>query len=568
MEFLQVTDDALAQLTAKPDLSELDLSLWHADVRAVISESELLLALTDLVRDLKRFIGQEDVSQYSEMQWSGFMSRAWNAFATAAMQSGRGTDPNVAGTSNGRVPYHSRRFALCSCTRLINQMSLRDDDSTLVTCDFGASASSTSEMSTLLAKNPLRLGKVKIGVELTSLLCESVRYQAQAEMQEVRATNARNGGAYKDIQQAFTLETMSNMACAWELMIPCQDGDVLAALYPGNDRGGEPPAENGVNQVKRGKLVPVTLVALDKWPESDQQLMSMYLGLLHLHLRLSMRYLDGNPCRSRGFKVPSTLVENLDYFVDDKATNVLHYHVDRRVEGLSVRQKTAIVAIDRAVGADNWSGFVVKTFDYYYRADSWTLPQGKVLTMVPHEQRRRAPDAALGRLLVDQFGLAVVERGGDNCAIFITPWFEGKHVPKSWRQIVRVLELLLSAHSLGYAHGDMLSQNIVFATTSDSAWIIDWDMARSVHDSPAPVYVKSYNDTIGGRHPSAKADQVIKRRHDCYSLGDMVQCWFEGDRELDSFVQALQDATYLTEQLLATAQELDGRVHLKLKGSR
>jgi hypothetical protein len=239
--------------------------------------------------------------------------------------------------------------------------------------------------------------------------------------------------------------------------------------------------------------------------------------------------------------------------------------VDRSQRDLSLQQRAAIVAVDTAVGESNWSGFVVKTFDYFYRSDSWLLHvDPKLKKFIQHDQRRRAPSEALCRLLLEHFGLAAVERGGDNCAIFITPWFEGKHVPKSWKQMVCVLELLLGAHSLGYAHGDMLPQNMVFATASDSAWVIDWDMARLETDDPAPTYVKGYNSSFEERHSCATAGGTIKRQHDCFSLAALINRWFEGGDMFASFAASLSKAAYLDADLLRAAQALlDEHVWLK-----
>jgi hypothetical protein len=125
------------------------------------------------------------------------------------------------------------------------------------------------------------------------------------------------------------------------------------------------------------------------------------------------------------------------------------------------------------VGAVNWSGFVVKTYDYFYRANSWLL-QGLTSTYVSPDQRR-APAEDLRLLLLEYFGLAV-EQGSNECAM---PWFEGTHVPWSWKQMVCVFRLLLQVHTLGYAHVDILPQNIVFAA-SEKAWIIRLGHAGSL----------------------------------------------------------------------------------------
>jgi hypothetical protein len=100
-----------------------------------------------------------------------------------------------------------------------------------------------------MVKNPVRLGELKKGIALAGLLSSVVRYQAQSAIQHARATNAIKGGTYKDIRQAFTMETMSNEACVWELMIPCQDEDELAAMYPANGRGSAGPSTRSQTSV-------------------------------------------------------------------------------------------------------------------------------------------------------------------------------------------------------------------------------------------------------------------------------------------------------------------------------
>ena len=73
-----MTENSLAQLTS-PSQPQLDLSLWHPDVRAVIRESELLPALSDFTWQLEH----KGVKDYREEQWSGFIGRAWNAFVSS-----------------------------------------------------------------------------------------------------------------------------------------------------------------------------------------------------------------------------------------------------------------------------------------------------------------------------------------------------------------------------------------------------------------------------------------------------------------------------------------------------
>eukprot|EP00045_Choanoeca_perplexa_P004393 m.37854 g.37854 ORF g.37854 m.37854 type:complete len:780 (+) comp12549_c0_seq5:160-2499(+) len=563
MEFLNILDNSLAQLDkGGAGLKRLDLSWWHPDVRPLIKEDQLLPALRDMIEDFKRFVDYG--SKYHELYWSLFLSQMWNAFVSSALEPSVKSRMDsedqelgasaLASESKSSEPQSSFRFFRSMLLK--HQMPLGEGTSTS-SSDMGASVGRVA--GEIAAQDPIRLIEVQKKEELNSLMAKRTRYQVQCELQHVRATNAASEREYPDIRQAFVMETMSKNACLWELMIPCQSEDSLAKEYPAGDGSATPLATTATTATttsqESGRLVPIKLVALDAWPGGNM-LMSMWLAMLHLQLRLTLRYLEHKPSMSRGFQRPTPLVEDLRYFPNLEAKNLLRYEVDRQgVDRLSPQQQATVASIDGVVGAENWSGFCVKTYDYYYRSAPWTLSTKLGLQVVQKSERRRAPDSALRAKLEKWYGLADVARGGDSCAVLITPWFVGYHVPRSWEQALCLLEQLQAVHHLGYVHGDILQQNLVFATLSDLAWIIDWDMARLECESPK--YVSGFNHhNFDERHCWAKAEEPMMQKHDCYSLAFLLQSWFRGDADFDQLIEDMKAESPMTEDLLLRAKRM------------
>lgn len=212
----------------------------------------------------------------------------------------------------------------------------------------------------------------------------------------------------------------------------------------------------------------------------------------------------------------------------------------------------------------------IKHFDYYHRtANAWYDSVSTQAVVVRPDQRRQPPDDKLLAVLNAHdklpFQMRTV-RAGPDCAIFVYPYIDGGHQPKSWSQMYSVLELMVNVHKAGYVHGDILPQNLVFATHSQQrSLVIDWDMARlevtDMGGTSPPRYVHGYNvvDFVDVRHPDAKPDQLMLRTHDCYSLAKLIALWFDCVDKASS-LELLQTAKSLTLDVL---RQLGNDWHLK-----
>ena len=70
-------------------------------------------------------------------------------------------------------------------------------------------------------------------------------------------------------------------------------------------------------------------------------------------------------------------------------------------------------------------------------------------------------------------------------------------------------------HELGYVHGDIRSENLVFSQENGKAWIIDFDLAGK----EGTYYPVNYNHLrINKRHSTAKAGFPRKKEHDRNAL--------------------------------------------------
>ena len=90
---------------------------------------------------------------------------------------------------------------------------------------------------------------------------------------------------------------------------------------------------------------------------------------------------------------------------------------------------------------------------------------------------------------------------------------DGSHEPVSLSQYSGALEALASLHKLGFVHGDVRFENIVFY--GETSVIIDYDLVRTEKSS----YPQSYNwSDIDCRHHDAYPGSPMRIHHDIYSL--------------------------------------------------
>ena len=84
-----------------------------------------------------------------------------------------------------------------------------------------------------------------------------------------------------------------------------------------------------------------------------------------------------------------------------------------------------------------------------------------------------------------------------------------------------VLKQIEVVHSLGYVHGDLSPQNLIFS--GNSGHVIDFDLMRKENVS----YVSVYNsDFPPYRHPHARAGEKMKKEHDVWALARMTATFF------------------------------------------
>ena len=103
------------------------------------------------------------------------------------------------------------------------------------------------------------------------------------------------------------------------------------------------------------------------------------------------------------------------------------------------------------------------------------------------------------------------------------------------------MKALQCIHNAGYVHGDIRKENLIFDTSGQKAWIIDFDMARKENEP----YVSIYNDKVEGRHPDAEKGEMMKKEHDRYALHCVMK------REA-----SYREVGYIVDDLIKTDRDL------------
>lgn len=550
MRFADVLSEMHAQL-ADDDLEDLDLTSW-GDVAECVKSSELRHHLKLFAEAMARFEAHGANRHESECSYT--YARKWGHLLDAVRADGG------VGMREFQSIRWGHQFPLLhadkEAAKQRKNAESKNTEAGARTCDFGASVEDSCEPDKT-ALNPILLGELKLTSSLGVALSGSVLFQVQSEMFHVRATNASHAG---DLAQPILSHFMSTKAFLLQLMLPCQDDDVLAHMYPSN----KSPSDF------KGMLIPITLVALERFP-TEAEWMAIAASMLQLQLQMARQLLAND--------------------VDGVGNGQLH--PDKRLRGLVLQQpeelqrnlwvyrpRLSLGEVEEAM-----TGFsdttCVKVFDYYHSSPQAWYSDLQV-PKVDQENRRQAPDetllAVLNSCLPMPWDMQVV-RGGPDCAILIYPFLPGDHTPKSWRQMLEVLEQMKAVHVAGYAHGDILAQNIVFGELpNEPSAVIDLDLARRVDgQGDAPLYVLGYNRDRHSlfRHPQAQAGLPMSRNHDCYSLARLIDAWFqapvaqrspegasvggpasdseEEDSEIRSFVRDLEVLSYLTDDFMARA---------------
>jgi hypothetical protein len=95
------------------------------------------------------------------------------------------------------------------------------------------------------------------------------------------------------------------------------------------------------------------------------------------------------------------------------------------------------------------------------------------------------------------------------------------HLPKSPAQLLKLLALVESVHAKGFLLGDLRPANVLFGSDDESVFLIDFDLAREVAESPTYPYCYRTTDLEIALHPAAKPGAWMRKEHDLFAL---VQC--------------------------------------------
>ena len=102
-------------------------------------------------------------------------------------------------------------------------------------------------------------------------------------------------------------------------------------------------------------------------------------------------------------------------------------------------------------------------------------------------------------------------------------YVEGDQTPKTVKQFVGVTDALQKVHKLGFVHGDVRRENMVFTTNGTSSYLIDFDLAQKEEEGYYPL---EYNTTGIPRHPDATPGKPMKKEHDRYALAEVISKQF------------------------------------------
>lgn len=99
-------------------------------------------------------------------------------------------------------------------------------------------------------------------------------------------------------------------------------------------------------------------------------------------------------------------------------------------------------------------------------------------------------------------------------------YIEGSCHPQNIGQICTIIRKLAKVHNQDYVHSDIREANLVFCTSGDDAYLIDFDLMRKENDN----YPSGYNHfEIPERHPDAQPGSPRRKVHDSYALGVILE---------------------------------------------
>ena len=114
---------------------------------------------------------------------------------------------------------------------------------------------------------------------------------------------------------------------------------------------------------------------------------------------------------------------------------------------------------------------------------------------------------------------------------------EGSHNPTSHTQFETIFRDLCSLHAHDFVHGDIRSQNLVFSSNGEGAWMIDFDLAGK----EGSRYPRGYNHHgIDERHQTAMACYPRKKVHDLHGLQVIIKGHFQKFPELTTLLRKIE----------------------------
>jgi serine/threonine protein kinase len=113
------------------------------------------------------------------------------------------------------------------------------------------------------------------------------------------------------------------------------------------------------------------------------------------------------------------------------------------------------------------------------------------------------------------------------CAVYVTPFHEGRHVARSALEFIPVVDHLLSLHRLGLVHGDIRCSNIVFGSDAGggppNGRLIDFDFGGKIDiTTGTPTYPPGYCSYLEDGQRRGEGGKAITLRDDWFALGGVI----------------------------------------------
>ena len=382
---------------------------------------------------------------------------------------------------------------------------------------------------------PLKQTEAKHDLDLVGLEM-AIALQVENEVAQINelhymATNSQ------ELRVPCFQERFSHSGYLLDLLVPAQQGDMLVACRTGDVSP----------QPHKLVMLRIPLVRLQQLPSGELGL-AVYSALLVAMKALAEMYMHEAATQTRLTRTDwhrplKELVMTRDWVPcgskqrQDIRPRLLHY----------VRGDEQLM---------------VKVFDYYFRSKSEdSLPQSSRAEAIPLAGMRQAPApkllAGLKQAHPEVYGSWEVIRFQPLYSVLKYKRAEGSFIPLSWVQFVAVLDIIVTAHSLGYCHGDVLPQNIIYHVDGQGATVLDWDWASYLDSMAKALYVSGFNydDLKEYRHADAQAGNELSMTHDCWALAQIADQFFEVPAQ--AWLARLREAAELTSALVEEVRSLD-----------